>query len=249
MITRSIEVGASTCFLGFDAGKSYIPTAVFDATTLEAGSGGTNEVQVVTITGTPAGGTFTLTFRGQTTGTIAYNAIASVVEDALEALSTVGEGDVKVTGGPGPGTPYTVTFINTLGVEDVPVMTASGAGLTGGTTPAVAVTTGTAGSATGFDPRITVGSFAYPGTIVTRVVGGGTGDDTIKEYTGSGSIYGIIDGIEEFFAISAEASRALPVYGKQAGLVVDARKVKNYVTHKTAFDTWAAANGVAVRYG
>ena len=41
------------------------------------------EKQTVTIGGSPTGGTFTLTFGGQTTATIAYNADASVVEAAL----------------------------------------------------------------------------------------------------------------------------------------------------------------------
>lgn len=104
----------------------------------------TAEVQTVTITGTPTGGTFTLTFDGQTTGPIAFDATNTVVDTALEALSNIGVGEVAVTGGPGPGTPYVVTFLGTLG--NVPQMTASGAGLTGGVTPAVAVTTNTGGS-------------------------------------------------------------------------------------------------------
>lgn len=103
----------------------------------------TAEVQTVTITGTPTGGTFTLTFDGQTTATIAYNAAAAAVQSALEALSNIAPGDVTVTGGPGPGTPWVATFLGTLG--NVPQMTASGAGLTGGT-PVIAVTTNTGGS-------------------------------------------------------------------------------------------------------
>ncbi len=105
---------------------------------------GTAEVQTVTITGTPTGGTFTLTFDGQTTTALAYNAAAAAVEAALIALSNIAPGQVAVTGGPGPGTPWVATFVSTMG--NVPQMTASGALLTGGTTPAVAVTTNTGGS-------------------------------------------------------------------------------------------------------
>lgn len=105
---------------------------------------GTAEVQTVTITGTPTGGTFTLTFSGQTTAGIAYNAAAAAVQSALEALSNLAPGDVVVTGGPGPGTPWVVTF--TVAQGNVPQMTASGSGLTGGSSPAVAVTTTTGGS-------------------------------------------------------------------------------------------------------
>lgn len=104
-------------------------------------TGATGEVQTVTISGSPTGGTFTLTLSGQTTGDIAFNAAASAVQSALEALSTVGAGNVTVDGV--AGGPYTVTFDPSLG--DVAQMTADGAGLTGGTTPAVAVATTTGG--------------------------------------------------------------------------------------------------------
>lgn len=102
-----------------------------------------NEVQTVTITGGPTGGTFTLTFSGQTTSAIAYNASASTVQTALAALSTIGSGNVSVSGS--NGGPYTVTFTGTLGNKNVAAMTASGAGLTGGTSPSVSVATTTAG--------------------------------------------------------------------------------------------------------
>lgn len=104
-----------------------------------------NEVQTVTITGTPTGGNFTLTFSGATTSNIAYNAVAATVEAALVALSTIGAGNVSVTGGPGPGTPYVVTFKNQLGGRDLAQMTAAHT-FTGGTTPTITVGTNTQGS-------------------------------------------------------------------------------------------------------
>lgn len=118
---------------------------------------GTNEVQTVTITGTPTDGNFTLTFAGQTTGNIAYNANAGTVQTALEALSNIASGDVAVTGGPGPGTPWVVTFGGAYAKTDVPQMTANGAGLTGGSSPAVAVTTSTPGDAGEHPTRPTSG--------------------------------------------------------------------------------------------
>lgn len=110
-------------------------------------AGQTNEVQTVTITGSPTGGTYTLTYSGQTTAPIAYDAPAADVQAALAALSNVGDLDVAVTGGPGPGTPWVVTFKGVLGGTDVAQMTASGTGLTGGSSPAVGVSTTTAGGA------------------------------------------------------------------------------------------------------
>lgn len=106
---------------------------------------GTDEVQTVTVTGTPTGGTYTLTFSGQTTSGIAFNAAASAVQSALEALSNIASGDVVCAGGPHPGTPITVTFGGAYDGVDVPQMTASAAGLTGGTSPAVTVSTTTPG--------------------------------------------------------------------------------------------------------
>ncbi|MFF9894975.1 hypothetical protein [Streptomyces longispororuber] len=106
-----------------------------------------NEVQSVAITGGPTGGTYTLTLSGQTTSGIAYNATASAVQAALEALSNVEVGDVACAGGPHPGTPVTVTFTGQYAGTDTPAMTGSAAGLTGGTSPAVVVTTTTPGGA------------------------------------------------------------------------------------------------------
>lgn len=110
--------------------------------------GKSNETQTATITGTPTGGTFTLTYAGQTTAGIAYNATANTVKNALQALSTIGNGNVAVTGS--AGGPYTVTFQGDLAGTDVAAMTASGAGLTGGSSPSVGIATAGAGGAATF---------------------------------------------------------------------------------------------------
>jgi len=121
----------------------------------------TNEAQTVTITGTPTGGTFTLTYSGQTTSTIAYNATAATVLAALQALSNIGDNDVSVTGGPGPGTPYVVTFKGVLGGTDVAQMTAAHT-FTGGTSPNIAVSTTTAGGA---NPAASDGTETFVGLL------------------------------------------------------------------------------------
>jgi hypothetical protein len=121
-----------------------------------------NEVQTVTITGTPTGGTFTLSFDGATTSGIAYNANAATVQAALEALSSVDAGAVVVTGGPGPGTAFTVTFSGTqFQGTNVPAMTASGASLTGGTSPDVTIATSTGGGSGVTDGSDTLFGFLY----------------------------------------------------------------------------------------
>lgn len=101
-----------------------------------------SEVQVVTLTSSPTGGTFTLTYSGQTTSAIAYDASAATVDAALEALSNIGAGDVVVTGS--AGGPWTVTFATALAGINVAEMTGSGSGLTGATVQTFAVATVTA---------------------------------------------------------------------------------------------------------
>src|SRR3954466_7372758 len=61
---------------------------------------GANEVQSITLALATAG-TFTLTFGGQTTTGIAFGAAASAVQIALEALSSIGAGNVTVSGSAG----------------------------------------------------------------------------------------------------------------------------------------------------
>ncbi len=112
-------------------------------------AGEASEVQTATVTGGPTGGTFTLTLNGETTGNIAYNATAAAVQAALEALPSVSAGDVTVTGS--AGGPYTITFGGTYAGENVAAITASGAGLTGGSTPGVTMATTTAGGGTATD--------------------------------------------------------------------------------------------------
>lgn len=111
----------------------------------EVGGATVNEVQTISITGTPTGGTYSLVFGGQTAAAIPYNATAVAVQNALRALSTIGPTGVNVTGGPHPGTPIVVTFAGTLAATNVPPITAVGA-FTGGTTPTITVAQTTAGS-------------------------------------------------------------------------------------------------------
>lgn len=83
-----------------------------------------NERQQITLRGSPSGGTFTLTFGGQTTGSIVYNASADVVQAALEALSSVGYGNVLVSA-PNPGGPFVVEFIGSLAAANQGAITSS----------------------------------------------------------------------------------------------------------------------------
>lgn len=70
-------------------------TGVVDVATQTAGVAPVNEQQTITVVA--EGGEFTITYSGQTTDPIRWNASAEQVERALEALSNVGVGDITVT--------------------------------------------------------------------------------------------------------------------------------------------------------
>ena len=74
----------------------------------------TSDVQTLAVPGGPTGGAFTLTFGGQTTAAISFNATAAQVQAALTALSNIGPGNLACTGGPLPGTNVTITFAGSM---------------------------------------------------------------------------------------------------------------------------------------
>jgi hypothetical protein len=108
--------------------------------------GAQNEVQTLTITGTPTGGTFTLSFGSETTSALDFDFTAAEIDTALEALENIGAADVACTGGPLPGTPVVITFGTNLANAKVPLITADDALLTGGTDPTVTIVRTTTGS-------------------------------------------------------------------------------------------------------
>lgn len=103
-----------------------------------------NEVQTITITGSPTGGTFPLTYQGQT-ATIDYDFTAAEVQTALETLSSIGSGNVSCTGGPLPGTAVDVEFTGDLAATNVDKLLTDSDSLTGGTSPEVNVDVDTEG--------------------------------------------------------------------------------------------------------
>lgn len=103
--------------------------------------GGTNEVQTVTVSGATTG-SIRLTFDGQQTGNIAFNANAATVQAALLALSNLDTGDVVCGGGALNTSPVTVTFGGRYAGANVPQITvqnvdADGSRSTATTTPGV----------------------------------------------------------------------------------------------------------------
>lgn len=93
-----------------------------------SGVGQVLEVDQIVGVGAATAGTFTLSYKGQTTAGIAYNASAATVQTAVQGLSTVGAGNAMVTG---TAPNWTIRMAGAL-ATDVTAMTGSGAGLTGG---------------------------------------------------------------------------------------------------------------------
>src|SRR5205085_3190039 len=97
--------------LANNGGPTQTMALASTSSAIDAGSfallGPAAEVQTVTVTG--SAGSFTLTFNGSTTTSLVFNASAAAVQNALNALSTIGGvgGSVAVNQ---VGNVYTVTF-------------------------------------------------------------------------------------------------------------------------------------------
>lgn len=136
-----------------------------------------NQVQKVTLTGAPTGGTFTLavTADGQslTTIPIAYNATAVAVQDAIEALTNVDPGAILASG---------VAGAWVLDVfMPVPTITATSS-LTGGVTPGVTISVGVPAKYAAFiDQAANAGTRLFSDVQVFEAIGAGsTGGQSVN---------------------------------------------------------------------
>ena len=99
------------------------------------GSLGVDAVQTLTLGGVVTGGTFTLTFDGQTTTPLPFDATADEVSSALQALPKIGANNVAVSAdssgdGVNAGV-LTITFVNGLTDTTIRPITGDASGLTG----------------------------------------------------------------------------------------------------------------------
>lgn len=99
-----------------------------------------NEVQTVTLSAAAASGTFKLGFKGYSTTALAHNASAAAVQAALEALATIGTGNVGVALS---GQVYTVTFQGYLAGQPVEALVYSENSLQSSVPAAVGITIAT----------------------------------------------------------------------------------------------------------
>jgi len=121
-------------------------------------------IQTLSVGGNPTGGSFTLSFGGQTSGALAFNATAAQVQSALQSVATIGPGGVTCSGGPLPGTPVLIAFAGPLALRTQPLITVGANNLTGGATPAPSVVQTTAGALVSDVQTISVSGTPTAGT-------------------------------------------------------------------------------------
>lgn len=109
------------------------------------GSAVSEEQTAIVTTGTVTGGTYNLTYKGRTTGDIAWNANAATIQAALELLDSVSTDDITVTATTDiTGGDLKFTFADTLG--DVSQILIDDSSLTGTGSPEVTVSQSVQGS-------------------------------------------------------------------------------------------------------
>jgi len=154
------------------------------------GTTAASEVQTVTLgtapNNVPDGGHFHLTYNGETTGEIAWNATAAQIKAALEELSTVNTDDITVSGSMADG--ITFTFADTLG--DVPLITMDSSALTDG---GVVITNSIAETTKGFKTQGVLGDSAVASLsagrlTITDKTAGYSQSDFMISYSGDGSL-------------------------------------------------------------
>jgi hypothetical protein len=178
----------------FDALNTYGASDV----TLVSG----NAIENITFGGTITGGSFTLSFKGATTGPIVYSSNASSliasIQSALDSLSTVGSGNTLLGGN---ATSVSVTFQNALGLAFQPLLAATSS-LTGAS-PAVSTASVTQATLIRgtllIDSTNTSVTFVKTGTGVAGLLSAGSYALTFRSATDgfkdtSGSSLGFLDG-------------------------------------------------------
>lgn len=119
-------------FYGSNTPRGYLIDAISAGVNIQmtvTGGPAADCVQRVTLPSGVAGGTFTITLDGHTTGNIAYNASSATVQTALQGLVNIGSGNVSVAGS--AGGPFTCTFQGALANTSVNAMTGDGSLLSG----------------------------------------------------------------------------------------------------------------------
>jgi hypothetical protein len=215
-----------------------------------------NNSQQWTVTIDATAGTFTLTLNGEETSAIAYNAVSSVVQTALEALASITAGDVTVTG----DGPHTITMAGaTFGNIATNTLTSDPALLTGGASTAVVavVQDGTDTWDITFTPAIATGSVPVDDAVITwlpqrvELVPNGDGDLAWTESkapiidTSRGIIDGARDGTE--VPMQVNASMIMDWFVASSGGSITPYEALNKINGAANWLT-SAGNGVGASF-
>jgi len=179
----------------------------------DEGTAAVDEVQ--TISSTATGGTFTLSFGGQTTGALTWDDTAADIQTALEALSTIGAGNVTCGGGPLPAN-VTVSFAGgTLAGQDVATITVDNASMTGGTASVAETTPGRA--VQGVLGSTATASLLNGQIRITDTASGYSKSDLTMAYSGDGTL--TMPGYFEMLTVGGEEVKGvnIMVYDSQGG--------------------------------
>jgi flagellar hook protein FlgE len=175
------------------------------------GTAAVDEIQTISSTGTA--GTFTLSFGGQTTAALNWNESAANIESALEALSTIGAGNVNCAGGILPAN-VTVAFAGTLAGQDAALLTVDNTLLTG----AASVAETTPGRAVQGILGSTATASLLNGQIrITDAASGYSKSDMVMAYSGDGTL--TMPGYFEMLTVGGEEVKGvnIMVYDSQGG--------------------------------
>lgn len=96
-----------------------------------------NETQLLGLAGTVDGGAFTLSFGGQTTSDIAWDADAATVQAALASLSSIGAGNIAVSGSLASGEVLELQFVGSMAASNRATIITDSSLLSGGGTAEV----------------------------------------------------------------------------------------------------------------
>ena len=167
-----------------------------------------------TISSTATGGTFTLSYGGQTTAALNWNATAAQIDTALEALSTIGAGNVACAGGPLPAG-VTVDFQGTLAGTDVAMLTVDNTNMTGGTASVAETTKGRA--VQGILSNTATASLVNGQLRITDAASGYSRTDLAISYSGDGTL--TTPGYFELLTVGGEEVKDvnIMIYDSQGG--------------------------------
>ncbi len=177
------------------------------------GTAADSEVQTATLDNDPDGGTFTLTYGGETTAALAWDATANDIETALEALSTVNSDDITVSAPIDDA--VTFTFVDTL--DDVELITINSSLTDGGVPVTASIAETRKGRAVQGVLDGATASLLNGQLRITDTTSGYSKSDLVMTYSGDGIL--TMPGYFEMLTVGGEEVKSvnIMVYDSQGG--------------------------------